>query len=517
VGRFNTRGWIVSATNTPSDARTAMSGGRIALIVIGALFALIGSVLALGGGALLIAHGTLRDRDGFFTTSTERFATGGHALASDDLSIIEGTPQELADKRLATVRLRATPTDPSKSVFVGIARSGDVDRYLTGVEHDRILSVKLDPFDVDYSRRGGTKTPQTPASQAFWAATATGAGTQTLLWDVTGGSWSVVVMNADGSPEVTVEANLAAKIKHLVAIAIGLLAAGLAILAGAVTMIFFGARRRRGPSAPGTSKDPDMAAVSLAGVGPVLLEGRLDEGQSRWLWLVKWFLAIPHWIVLAFLWIAFGVLSVGAFFAILFTGRYPRGIFDFNLGVLRWTWRVSFYSYSALGTDRYPPFTLSDVPDYPARLDIRYPERLSKGLVLVKWWLLAIPHFIIVAVFTGGWALGAPGFWGFTDGGGGWWQSTPGLIAVLVLIAGVALLFTGRYPRGLFDLTMGLNRWVYRVAAYVSLMRDEYPPFRLDPGEKEPGAPLGPATSPGPPDEDTPQPEVDAPQQGATQ
>ena len=223
---------------------------------------------------------------------------------------------------------------------------------------------------------------------------------------------------------------------------------------------------------------------------PVRIEGELDPGVSRWLWLVKWALAIPHYIVLAFLWLTFVVLTVVAFVAILFTGRYPRGIFDFNLGVLRWTWRVGFYSYAALGTDRYPPFTLGDVPDYPARLEVDYPERLSRGLALVKWWLLAIPHYVVVGILLGGGSYAASRAydraWGF--------GFQTGLIGALVLFAGVALLFTTRYPRGIFDFVIGLDRWVARVAAYVFLMRDEYPPFRLDQGGADTaGLPLDPA------------------------
>jgi hypothetical protein len=211
---------------------------------------------------------------------------------------------------------------------------------------------------------------------------------------------------------------------------------------------------------------------------PLELAGALDPQLSRWQWLLKWLLGIPHYVVLLFLWIAYGVLTLVAFFAILFTGRYPRAIFDFNVGVLRWTWRVAFWSYGVLGTDRYPPFTLAHDPDYPATLDVAYPERLSRGLVLVKWWLLAIPHYLVVGVLIGGGWLAA------RDEG---WQGGGGLVALLVAFAAIALLFVARYPRGIFDLVMGAQRWAFRVAAYATLMTDAYPPFRLDQGGDEPG------------------------------
>lgn len=181
------------------------------------------------------------------------------------------------------------------------------------------------------------------------------------------------------------------------------------------------------------------------------------DAPSRWLWLVKWcVLATPHYPILILLYLVYPFSVVAAGVAILCTGRYPRALFDFNVGVLRWSWRVMNYRFPMNSTDRYPPFTLASVPDYPGDLAVDYPERLKNWAVLVKW-LLAIPQILVC------WSLEAP-------------------LQVLCVIAAVALLCTGTIPRGAFDLLMGMVRWRYRVAVYVSLMRDEYPPFRMDLG-----------------------------------
>lgn len=191
----------------------------------------------------------------------------------------------------------------------------------------------------------------------------------------------------------------------------------------------------------------------------VRVRGAIDV-PSRWLWLFKWcVLAVPHYPILIGLYLVYPFSTLAAGVAILCTGRYPRPLFDFNVGVLRWSWRVMNYRFPMNTTDRYPPFSLKADPDYPGDLDVDYPEKLVNWAVLVKWWLLALPQIIMC------------------------WAMEP-LLQVLCVISAVRLLVRGTVSEDMFDLLMGMVRWRYRVAAYVSLMSDEYPPFRLDLGRK---------------------------------
>ena len=451
----------------PGRSTPAWGPGRVFALIGGSLLALIALGLILAGVVLVLAHGTARDSAGFYTSDTERFSTPTYALTSEGMQIgdihSDGADWAL-DAIDATVRVRASQPDGTP-IFIGIASEQAVDRYLTQVAHDEVSDVHSGPFTYDTVRRGGSATPGAPANASFWAATATGAGTQALTWKPDVGRWAVVVMNADGSRRVAADVSVGAKTGVLLPVGIGLFALSLLVVIAAAALFAVAIREPSGPAGGATAEaaaPTSAAAETVAGEYPLHFEARLDEPLSRWLWLVKWLLALPHWIALAFVWIAFHVLTLVALVAILFTGRYPRAIFDFNVGVLRWTWRVVYYA-CALGTDRCPPFTLAPA-GYPAELDVPYPERLSRSKAFFKPWLLVLPHWFVVAAFLGWWDV---------DGG------PPGLLTVLALIAGAVLLFTKRYPRDIFDLVVGMARWVARVGVYAGLMRDEYPPFRL--------------------------------------
>ncbi len=472
-------------TPTPSARMKEPPSSRPVPLIIGALLAVLGFPILLGGLGLGWALATQADDDGFFATPTEGFTTSTSALSSTVLELGEAGPDDWwADQNLATVRIEATGDQP---VFVGIAPSTDVERYLGAASYDEISDVTADPFDYTLTRRGSGGTAGAPTEQTFWTAQATGPGTQSLTWDLDPGTYTAVVMNADGTPGVDVDLAVAGRLGMLTPLAWGLGIAGTLLLLAGALLVVYGARPPgpRLPHQPGplASRPEEPAARPDT---PVTLSGVKDPQLNRGLWLVKWFLAIPHYLVLALLWLVFVVLTVVAFVAILITGRYPRRMFDLNVGILRWSWRVQFYATGALGTDRYPPFTLEHA-DYPADLDIAYPERLSRGLVLIKSWLLALPQLIILGVLAGTWQFGDSDGFQFAVGG---------LIGALTLAAGLLLLFTGRYPTPLFDLLVGLNRWVYRVTAYVALMTDTYPPFRLDQGPGEPG---GASPTPGTP------------------
>ncbi len=453
------------------------SAGRVVLLILGCIAILIAVGLLSAGAALLWADQGERDSDGFLSTPTHRFESDGYAIVSESVDLNDSE----WDDALGRVRIRGESADGGE-IFLGIGPTATLsaaDGYLDGVAYDRLDDFDTWPFEPEYDSSGYHGAPRTPPEdESFWAASASGPGEQVLTWDIERGNWTIVVMNADASEGVAADIGIGARLGWLLWLAIALLIlGGLVLLVGVLCLLL--ALRRRGAAEVEAATE---TAVLVPSAYPVAVHGALDDDLSRWIWAFKWLLIIPHAIALFFLWIAFIVLTWVAFFAILITGRYPRDLFDINVGVIRWTWRVFFYSYGALGTDRYPPFSLDSEPDYPASVEIAYPEKLSRGLVLVKWWLLAIPQYFIVGIFVGGWWL---------------WKWTPdvwvpagwnGLIGICVLIGGFALLFAGTYPRGLFDFVIGLNRWVLRVLAYAALMTDEYPPFRLDQGPNEPRA-----------------------------
>jgi hypothetical protein len=233
-----------AAMASPSPRRT----GRI---VAGALMAAVGVGTLVGGGALVTVHATQRDGDGFYTSQARALDTPSHALVSEDLDVgTDGPDWLLSDGRLGDVRVAATGRDGP--VFVGIAPRSDVDAYLGGVAHE------VTDFDggtpLRSIREAGTATPAPPASQGFWAESASGTGRQTVVWPLEKGDWAAVVMNADGTARVRAEARVGVRSDVVLWLGVGMLVAG-GVLAGAGTALIVSGRRRppRPPEAHATT------------------------------------------------------------------------------------------------------------------------------------------------------------------------------------------------------------------------------------------------------------------------
>jgi hypothetical protein len=239
-----------TTTAHPVPERGAPWGpGRVALLVGGSLAALIAFALLTAGLMVVLAHVTARDSAGFYTSSTERFTTQTYALTSEGMQIgdIRGDGADWAlDAFDATVRVRATTRD-GDPVFIGIAREQDVDRYLAQSAHEEISDVHAGPFSYDSVRRGGTAMPGSPTTATFWAASASGPGTQAVTWKPDIGRWAVVVMNADRSSGVDADISLGAKSGAILPIGLGLLGVGLLGLAAAVGLLLIAVREERRP------------------------------------------------------------------------------------------------------------------------------------------------------------------------------------------------------------------------------------------------------------------------------
>jgi len=237
--------------------------GQIALLVGGILLLLVALVVAGAGGTAIWAS-TDKDSDGYHSSGLHRFHSPTHAITTKDIDLATSVPEWLLGK----IRIEARPAREAP-VFVGIGHKDDVDRYLAGVGHDVVTDVSFDPFRVDYDRRPGTvaangleENPEPPASQTFWVASAHGPGTQVLTWEVDSGTWSVVLMNADGSPGVDARVKAGAEIPYALWIGLGVLVLGILIAAGATLMIVKGWRRRPlPPVAPPPPPPPEPAGV----------------------------------------------------------------------------------------------------------------------------------------------------------------------------------------------------------------------------------------------------------------
>ncbi|MEA2132429.1 MAG: hypothetical protein QOC68_338 [Solirubrobacteraceae bacterium] len=198
------------ATNiTPFAAPTRNRTGPILATITGGVAAFLAIILIAGGAALFWVSHDKVDADGYYSTATHHYSSPTRALTTQNLDVGANAPDWLfSSETFGHVRIDPRSTSSAKPVFVGIARTSDVTAYLDQVQHDEISDIEFDPFTIDKSRRAGEGRPAMPAAQTFWAASS--ADGHPVDWKVRSGNWSVVMMNADGSPGVSVDASVGA-------------------------------------------------------------------------------------------------------------------------------------------------------------------------------------------------------------------------------------------------------------------------------------------------------------------
>jgi hypothetical protein len=229
-------------SQAPPARRRSWGAGRVVALIFAILLLLPGLLLVLGGGVLLWADGPGRDDDGYLTSPEDGFTTSGSALVTENIALADtGTDWAPLDSWLGTARLDVSGTDGSPAVFVGIAPQAEGQAYLDGVQRTIVDDVGSGSDNGRLVQGGAPATP--PGDQDFWVAQASGSGTQQLSWDPTEGDWLIVVMNADGSPGVSVDARIAATVPGLTGLAWGLLIGGVVVLAVS-TLLFVLALRR---------------------------------------------------------------------------------------------------------------------------------------------------------------------------------------------------------------------------------------------------------------------------------
>jgi hypothetical protein len=231
-------GWV------PPPPPARMGAGRVIAVILGALLLLPALGLVAGGGVLLWADTWGREDNGYLFTATDDFSTAGHAMQSDTIDLETDADWVPLSAALGTARIEVTGADAGEDVFIGVGPTTDVEAYLAGVERTVIDDLGLDTSSADQDLLPGGAPAGPPTEQDFWTVEASGTGTQQLSWEPEDGTWTLVIMNADGSAGVAVDARIGATVPALGGLGWGLLGTGLFLLLVAVLVLVLASRRR---------------------------------------------------------------------------------------------------------------------------------------------------------------------------------------------------------------------------------------------------------------------------------